>query len=403
MENIILHIDVNNAFLSWTAVYLLKNGSKYDIRNSYSVIGGSQEARRGIVLAKSMSAKKLGIITGETLYSARKKCKILKIYEPNYSWYQEMSRKMFEIISKYTNDFEIFSIDECFIDYTKIKKLYGNEVEFAYKLKDEIYNTLGFTVNIGIGNNKLCAKMASDFEKPNKVHTLYKNEVESKMFPLDVGELFGIGKSTEKKLKDLGIKTIFDLATSSKEELYKYFKNSAIKMIDSANGIDYSKVISEKKENQCISNSTTIDHDVDNIEELYSILEQLSDNVGIILRNQNKYTNVIAVGLKDCFFKSKTHQKKLVNATNSTDKIYKISKELLNEMWDNTPIRLVSIRLDNLSLKNNYQVSLFDNIKKQENDVNLEKTIDSLKEKYGTKIINKASLKDKKVHQKYMK
>ena len=138
MERIIMHIDVNNAFLSWTAIDLLNKGYKYDIRDSFAVVGGDESKRRGIVLAKSMKAKKVGIRTAETLYSARKKCPALRIYEPNYKWYVEMSNKMFNLINKYTPDIEIVSIDECFIDYGKIIKLYGDPVAFAYKLKDEI-------------------------------------------------------------------------------------------------------------------------------------------------------------------------------------------------------------------------------------------------------------------------
>ena len=184
-----MHIDVNNAFLSWSAIDLLNKGYKYDIRNSYAVIGGDEKKRSGIVLAKSTSAKKLGIVTAETLYSARKKCKVLKVYPPNFKFYNEMSNKFFSLLRKYTPDIEIASIDECYLDYGKVKSLYGDEVAFAYKIKDEIKNTLGFTVNIGIANNKLCAKMASDFSKPDKVHTLYENEVKEKMYPLDVGDL----------------------------------------------------------------------------------------------------------------------------------------------------------------------------------------------------------------------
>ena len=171
-----MHIDVNNAFLSWTAIDLLNKGSKYDIRNSYAVIGGDEKARKGIVLAKSNPAKKLGVVTGEPLYQARKKCRALKTYPMNYPFYQKMSSKLFHLIRKYTPDIEIASIDECYLDYTKVKKLYGDPYEFAKKLQKEINDTLKFTVNIGIANNKLCAKMASDFSKPNKIHTLYKEE-----------------------------------------------------------------------------------------------------------------------------------------------------------------------------------------------------------------------------------
>lgn len=197
MDKIIFHIDVNNAFLSWTAVDLLNKGYKYDIRNSYAVIGGDELARSGIVLAKSMPAKKLGIYTSETLYSARKKCRVLKVYPPNYKLYSEMSNKLFLLLSKYSPDIEITSIDECYMDYGKVKNMYGDEIEFAYKLKQEVKDTLGFTVNIGIANNKLCAKMASDFSKPDKVHTLFEYEIEEKMYPLKIDELFGVGKKTD--------------------------------------------------------------------------------------------------------------------------------------------------------------------------------------------------------------
>ena len=181
MENIIFHIDVNNAFLSWTAVKLLNSGYKYDIRNSYAIIGGDESGRHGIVLAKSTPAKKLGIKTAETIYSAKKKCRVLKVYPPDYELYRRMSKSLFNLLSKYTCDIEIASIDECYLDYGKVKNLYGDEILFAEKLKKEIYDTLGFTVNIGIANNKLCAKMASDFSKPNKIHTLYKSEIETKI------------------------------------------------------------------------------------------------------------------------------------------------------------------------------------------------------------------------------
>ena len=177
MDNIFMHIDVNNAFLSWTAVDLLNKGYKIDIRNIESIIGGDESQRHGIVLAKSMVAKSKGVKTAETIRDAKRKCNDLKIFPPNHKLYQEMSNKLFELISKYTPDIEKLSVDECFIDYTKVRKLYGDPIKFAYKLKKEIKDTLGFTVNIGIANNKLCAKMASDFLKPDRVHTLFKEEV----------------------------------------------------------------------------------------------------------------------------------------------------------------------------------------------------------------------------------
>lgn len=388
MERIIMHIDVNNAFLSWTALYLLKNGSKYDIRNSYAVIGGSESTRSGIVLAKSTPAKRLGIVTGETLYSARKKCRVLKTYEPNFKFYQEMSNKMFNLISKYTPDIEIASVDECYLDYTKIKSMQGDQLEFARKLQKEIYDELGFTVNIGIANNKLCAKMASDFTKPYKIHTLYDNEIQEKMWPLEVGELFGIGKKTVPKLNQINIFTIKDLANSKPEDLYKYFKNQSESMINWANGIDNSPVISKPRIPKGIGNEITLDHDVTDIKELYKYLLFLSEKVGQRLRKQNKYARVIVVILKDNNFKKYSHQKKLETPTNNNEEIYNMAKIILREIYNDEKIRLIGIRLDNLTDKKIKQVSIFDKI---EEEKNIDEVVDKLNKKYKN-IIKKATL-----------
>ena len=394
MERIIFHIDVNNAFLSWTAIDLLNQGYKYDIRDSYAVIGGDPMMRKGIVLAKSNACKKLGIYTSMTLYEAKKKCPILKVYPPNYKFYSEMSNKLFNLLSKYTPDIEIASIDECYLDYGKVKKLYGNEYEFAIKLQKEIYDTLKFTVNIGIANNKLCAKMASDFSKPNKIHTLYSNEVETKMYPLPINDLFMIGKKTSEKLINLGIKTIGDLANFPYDKLYPYFKNQTSFLINQARGIDNSIVDSETFIPKGISNEITLEKDIAIKEELYPYLMSLCESVSIRLRRQKKYATVIGVILKDNYFKRKSHQRKLVNATNVTSDIYKNAKEILDEMWNDEKIRLIGVRLDKLVDNVMYQASLFDIDNNEESKVDT--VIDSLKQKYGNKIITKASLKNDK-------
>ena len=202
-DRVILHVDVNNAFLSWSAVWLLKNGYKVDIRNRFAVIGGDEKKRRGVVLAKSIPAKQMGIVTGESLYSAKKKCPNLEVFPPNFKIYSYFSNKMFAYLQKYSDKIERYSIDECFIDYTDSVKLFGDPLDIAYKIKNDIKEILGFTVNVGVGNNKLCAKMASDFSKPDKVHTLFSDEIEQKMWPLPVTDLFMIGKKTSEKLISL--------------------------------------------------------------------------------------------------------------------------------------------------------------------------------------------------------
>lgn len=387
-----MHIDVNNAFLSWTAVKLLHDGYKVDIRKIEAVIGGDESARHGIVLAKSPIAKKRGVKTAETLASARRKCHNLQIFPPNFKLYNYMSKKMFNLIRKYTPDIEIISVDECFLDYTKVKQLYGDPIKFAYKIKDEIYTSLGFTVNVGIANNKLCAKMASDFEKPNKVHTLFQDEIEKKMYPLDVGDLYGVGKKTTQKLKELNIKTVADLAHTDVNYLYRYFKNQAQSLIDKAKGVDNSEVITISEERKGISNSTTFSYNLIKLDDILNKLHALTENVCLALRKDNKYANVVCVTLRDKNFNNKSHQRKLNNATSNTDEIYALAKELVMEMWDEEPIRLIAVSLNNLTNVSNHQLSLFEDYKDKEHSNELDKVIDNLKLQYGAKIINKASL-----------
>ena len=386
-----MHIDVNNAFLSWTAIELLASGYKIDIRNIEAVIGGDESKRHGIVLAKSMPAKKKGVRTAETLRDAKRKCNDLKIYPPNYKLYTEMSNKLFKLISNYTPDIEKLSVDECFIDYTKVMKLYGDPIKFAYKLKDEIKTKLGFTVNIGIANNKLCAKMASDFLKPDRVHTLFKNEVEVKMYPLPIEELYGVGKSSSKKLRELGINTIGDLANSSYEYLYKYFKNQTNKIINSAKGIDDSIIVSKRSEAECISNSTTTSYNLNSLEDIYKFLYPLVENVSSSLRKQNKYASLVGVMLKDKYFKTYSHQRRLKNPTSNTDEIFKVAKELMKELWNEEGIRLVGVSLSKFSSNLTHQISIFEDVKEVENNNELDKVLDKLKETYGSNIIKKAS------------
>lgn len=387
-----MHIDVNNAFLSWSAIDLLNKGYKYDIRNSYAVIGGDEKKRSGIVLAKSTSAKKLGIVTAETLYSARKKCKVLKVYPPNFKFYNEMSNKFFSLLRKYTPDIEIASIDECYLDYGKVKSLYGDEITFAYKIKDEIKNTLGFTVNIGIANNKLCAKMASDFSKPDKVHTLYENEVKEKMYPLDVGDLFGIGKRTVPKLNSLGIYKISDLALADPVMLEKYFKNQAYVMIRVANGIDDSIVDSNEYHPSCIGNEITLPHNISSKREAYDKLLILSEYVSKRLRKEEKYVSVVCVTIKDEFLKRRSHQKKLLNETNIEKEIYETACMIFDEFWNGENIRLIGIRLDGLTLSKKYQGSIFENVEKREHDEKIDKLIDNINFKFGKNTIKKAGI-----------
>ena len=391
-KRIIFHIDVNNAFLSWTAIKLLEEGYKKDIRTIPSVIGGDESKRHGIVLAKSPVAKKHGIKTAETLYSARKKCRNLLVFPSSFEFYNKKSRELFDYLSKISPNIEIFSIDECFLDMSNTSYLYSDLLKLAYKIKWDIKQKFGYTVNIGIANNKLCAKMASDFEKPDKVHTLYKEEVEKKMWQLDVSELFMIGKKTTEKLKNININTIKDLANADIELLKKNFKNQAIIMKDYANGNDDSEVISCFDNNKCISTSETFEVDVIDEERLKKTLLYQSQVVCRELRKQKLYAQTIAVTIKTYDFKSYSKQKKLNNVTDSTNEVYENIVEVFNALWDRTKIRKIGVRISNFFDTRKKQISLFDKV---DDEKSIDYILDNIKYKYGDDCINIASLINK--------
>ena len=384
MSRIIFHIDVNNAFLSWTAVYLLKKGYKKDIRKIPSVIGGDEKQRKGIVLAKSPVAKKYGIVTAETLYSARKKCGWIEIFPPNYPFYVEQSKKLYDYLASYTPNIEQYSIDECFIEYTSMKRIYGDEVKFAYKLKDEIYKRFGFTVNVGIGNNKLCAKMASDFEKPNKVHTLYEYEFKDKVWNLDISELFMAGKSSCKKLRELNINTIKDLACADYNMIVRNLKGIGKMLYEYANGIDDSKVENLYEERKGIGYSRTLIDDSDNIDEIYSYLYNFAKDISYSLRKKEVYASTLMVTIRNYEFKTVNHQKKYTNSFCLTNDIYEKAKELFNEFWDKEPVRLIGLRATDFTSTNSVQLSMFDKNNDSYKEEQLQKLVDNINSKLGS-------------------
>lgn len=390
MERQILHIDVNNAFLSWTAIEMLKSGEKIDIRDIPSIIGGDEERRAGIVLAKSMSAKKYGIKTAETIYSAKKKCQNLKVYAPSeYRVYKEYSNKLYNMLLEYTDKIERFSIDECFMDMTEYL-MKDTLINKAYEISSRVKKELGFTVNIGVAHNKLLAKMASDFEKPDKVHTLFENEIESKMWNLPVSELFMLGKKTVPKLNTMKIYTIGDLAKSNKEEIIKKFGKHGLQMWEYANGIDNSEVIYIREKPKSIGNSITFPYDIREKDKLEEILFALTEQVTYRLRKQKLLANVVNVQLRNKDFKDISHQKKLESAISNTKEIYNSAKQLLDEMFiKGMAIRLIGMRVDNLVEKDKIQLSIFDN-KEIEKQDSLDNAIDKLKDKYGYNLITRA-------------
>lgn len=401
MEKRILHIDVNNAFLSWSAVDRLKHGDKLDLRTIPAIIGGDESKRRGIVVAKSNIAKQFGIKTGEPIYIARKKCPSIITIPANHALYKKYSDNLYKLFCEYTDKIERFSIDECFLDLTEFIKPGEDVLKIAIEIKERVKRELGFTVNIGISDDKILAKMASDFEKPDKIHTLFKNEIEYKMWNLPISELFMVGKKSLGKLDKLGIKTIGDLAKKDERFMIKHFGKYGFMIWSYANGNSNEEVNYKESRPKGIGNSITLPYDMVSLEDLNPVLVRLSEQVSYRLRKENMVASVVNVQLKNNKFEVYSHQKKLSNRTDSSKEITKAAKELLEELYKGDKIRLIGIRVDGLSEKDEIQLSLFD-VSEESKDKKIDKTIDLLKEKFGYSMIKKASeikIEDKQIKQ----
>ena len=392
MNRLIFHIDVNSAFLSWESVRRVKQGLP-DLRNVPACIGGDPKKRTGIVVAKSIPAKKYGIQTGEPVAMALRKCPELVIAKSDFELYIKCSRAFKEICASYAPVMESFSIDEVFLDMTGTSLIYPDPVRTAHEIKDKIRNELGFTVNVGISTNKLLAKMASDFEKPDKVHTLFPEEIPTKMWPLPVRDLLFLGKASEKKLTEAGIHTIGDMAHAREAEIQTLLGNKAGHQLwQYARGIDDSPVRAQLEEAKGFSVETTFNDDIVSVEQVLPILLEQCDIVATRMRRKEKKCTSVSVTFRTLDFKNKSHQTTLANATDLTDEIYKNAKRLFVESWKGEPLRLIGVALTNLKDESFEQLSLFEDNEKKERRRKLDATMDEIRRKYGNDKIKRASI-----------
>ena len=396
-NSIIFHVDVNSAFLSWEACYrkeVLKE--EIDLRDIPSAVGGDRQKRKGVILAKSTPAKAYHIQTGEPIVAALRKCPDLVIVKPNFELYVRCSKAFMAILKEYTPKVEQYSIDEAFMDMTGTQGLYGDPIGIAHIIKDRIYHELGFTVNIGISHNKLLAKMAGDFKKPNLVHTLFEHEIATKMWPLPVRDLLFVGRSTEKTLKLLGIRTIGDLAHADLKLLQLHLKKQGETIYRFANGIDDSSVEEDTTAHKGYSNSMTIPFDVDSIQNAHRVLLSLCETVGARLRADHMEASCIAVSLVDFEFNHSSKQMTLLKTTCYTQEIYEHACEVFEKLWDHhTPIRQLGVHTTKLADSRIHQVSLFEqtqsSLEKQKKLAKLDVAIDAIRSKYGDNAIKRAT------------
>ncbi len=414
MEPIFFHIDVNSAFLSWTAVERLEQGDPLDLRLIPSIIGGDKEQRHGIVLAKSIPAKAFHIQTGEPIVKALEKCSALTIAPPDHAMYQRRSRLLMNYLKTLTPDIEQVSIDECYLDFSTIIHLYPSAIEAANQIKDTIYNTMGFTVNIGISDCKVLAKMASDFKKPNLVHTLYRHEIKEKMWPLPISSLFMCGKSSVDELRKLEILTIGDLALANPDIISLHLKSHGRLLWEFANGIDDSKVEPVRPDAKGIGNSTTLAKDADNLDTIHEVLLSLADSVASRMRKAESLAYMVSVEVKYNTFVKNSHQTTLHAPTNTSGTIYQTACRLFDELWDGTPVRLLGIRCSKLVDPDEpVQMSLLDydfdtdkniseqksinsSIQNEEKNKRLDSALDSIRKRYGSSAVVRGSMLKKK-------
>ena len=399
MSSVIFHIDVNSAYLSWTAAEKLKNGAAQDLREIPSIIGGDQKSRHGVVLAKSVPAKKYGIRTGEPVANAFRKCPNLVMEPPDHKMYRQKSAMLMEYLRSFTTKIEQVSVDECYMDFTEIASQYASPVSAAFQIKDSIREKFGFTVNIGISSNKLLAKMASDFEKPDKVHTLFPEEVPLKMWSLPIGELFMAGRSSVEALKKLEIDTIGELANADLGLIELHLKSHGKMLWEFANGIDHSEVQPEQSEAKGVGNSTTLSEDAATVEEAMKVFYKLAKSVGARLRKAGQRAGMVSMEIKYYDFRTASHQKQLLKPTHEDQVLYETACQLFKEIWSGEPVRLLGIRTAKLSAESEpEQMTLFDMELPQppdEKHQRLNAAMEAIRKRYGNDAVKKASLMKK--------
>ncbi len=395
MGRYIFHVDANSAYLSWSAAYRVRVlGEKEDLRLIPSIVGGDQEKRHGIVLAKSIPAKKYGIRTGEAVVTAKKKCPGLVVIEPDYRLYVEASGAFMAKLRQYTDQVIQYSIDEAWAVFDGYEKLYGQGqmVQFAHELKDEIREELGFTVNIGISTNFLLAKMAGEFSKPDKVHTLFPEEIERKMWHLPVSDLFFVGKATAAKLYRLGIMTIGELALADEEMIRAHLKLPGQIIQGYARGEDIQPWMFAGETGKGYGNSLTAPVDVVTKEYAEHLLLSLCETVGMRLRADGVKISVVSVHITTCEFQRSSRQMQLLTPTDVTEEIYEAARLVLGELWhtDDPPIRQIGVHTSKVERGAGRQYNLFD-MQKFDRLRALDQTVDRIREKYGEDAVFRAA------------
>lgn len=390
-DSYVFHIDVNSAYLSWEAAYRIHHlGYADDLRRIPSAVSGDTALRRGIILAKSIPAKKYGIQTGECIFQAKQKCPHLVLIPPNYTLYQRCSAAMIRLIETYSPAVEPYSIDEVFADMTGViphaadAQSPASILAYADRLRRAIRDQLGFTVNIGVSSNKLLAKMASDFQKPDRVHTLFCHEIPEKLWPLPVSDLFFCGPSHTRKLQALGIRTIGELASADPAFLRQHLKKNGELLWNFANGRDVSSVSPILPPQKGYGNSTTLPKDVTDPSLARLVLLSLCETVASRLRKDQVQAGVLSLSIKNDDFFQSSRQSPLPAPTNITKELFDSSCQLFERLWNHRPIRHMGIHTGKLIPSSYGRQLSFPDPARSQKLADLDKAVDSIRHRFGT-------------------
>ncbi len=391
MRRIIFLVDMNAFFIS------CEMAQNPGLKGHPAAVAGDPKNRSGIILAANYDARALGVKTTMLIHEAKKLCPGLILVSPTHGLYEKKSREVMEILSRYTPVIQQNSIDEAWLDLTGCEALFGEPLAIARSIMDRIMEELDLWCSIGISENKFLAKMASEIKKPLGITELWERDVKTKLWPLKVRDMYGIGKQTEKRLNEIGIMTIGDLACCDAKTLSVNFGKYGGELKNLANGIDPSPVTPHPKaESRSISRSTTLSSDTVDIEYARSILLHLAEEVGEDARRNDFKGKTVSIVIKYNDFKSLTRQK-TIPLSYLTKDIYKTGVELLEDNWDRKkPIRLLGIALANIDEDMPEQLSIFDVDDKLPDEVRreekLEKAMDAIRTRFGSEKLKRAKL-----------
>ncbi|WP_275949820.1 DNA polymerase IV [Oceanobacillus jordanicus] len=381
---VIFHIDMNCFYASVEAAY------NPDLKGKALAIAGNPEERKGIVVTSSYEARAKGVKTTMTIWQAKRNCPELIVMRPNFERYRAASKALFRILSEITPDVQPVSIDEGYMDITHVTSDL-TPLQIADSLQKRVLDELDLPCSIGIAPNKFLAKMASDMKKPLGITVLRKRELASTLWPLPIGEMYGVGEKTATKLIEKGIKTIGDLAKYNTYELKQLLGINGERLKNRANGIDNRPVDPDAIfEFKSIGSSQTLPYDTVDEQEVRRLLAILSENVERRMKRKNAAGQSIQLMIRYQDRKTITRSKKLYRYIDAKDEIMYEAEELFHKHWNQEPVRLLGITLQDVEVKKNIakQLDLF-TYEKEAGKEKLYEAIDGLSEKYGKDVFKK--------------